>query len=140
MCKSYLRQAAKSPDGASAPCLLIFNIPNLFFYCTIFCFSARWLLCFYTRRLLCLLPDSGFIPVTGAQLAAFKLAALNTEPERLSALFTGVLIAVLFLWTARGLLLVYRGYAAGTVAEPVLLRFVVRSVLLLVISLFLCAG
>ncbi|MGJ7261739.1 TIGR03758 family integrating conjugative element protein [Morganella morganii] len=74
-------------------------------------------------------------------MAAFKLAALNTEPERLSALFTGVLIAVLFLWTARGLLLVYRGYAAGTVAEPVLLRFVVRSVLLLlVISLFLCAG
>ncbi|WP_375295729.1 TIGR03758 family integrating conjugative element protein [Morganella morganii] len=72
-------------------------------------------------------------------MAAFKLAALNTEPERLSALFTGVLIAVLFLWTARGLLLVYRGYAAGTVAEPVLLRFVVRSVLL-VISLFLCAG
>ncbi|EPX8935425.1 TIGR03758 family integrating conjugative element protein [Morganella morganii] len=72
-------------------------------------------------------------------MAAFKLAALNTEPERLSALFTGVLIAMLFLWTARGLLLVYRGYAAGTVPEPVLLRFVVRSVLL-VISLFLYAG
>ncbi|WP_205515626.1 TIGR03758 family integrating conjugative element protein [Morganella morganii] len=78
--------------------------------------------------------------MTGAQLAAFKLAALNTEPERFSALFTGVLIAMLFLWTARGLLLVYRGYAAGTVPESVLLRFVVRSVLLLVISLFLCAG
>ncbi|HDT3625097.1 TPA: TIGR03758 family integrating conjugative element protein [Morganella morganii subsp. morganii] len=78
--------------------------------------------------------------MTDAQLSAFKLAALNTEPERLSALFTGVLIAMLFLWIARGLLLVYRGYAAGTVAEPVLLRFVVRSVLLLVISLFLCAG
>ncbi|WP_241770875.1 TIGR03758 family integrating conjugative element protein [Morganella morganii] len=73
-------------------------------------------------------------------MAAFKLAALNTEPERLSALFTGVLIAMLFLWTARGLLLVYRGYAASTVPEPVLLRFVVRSVLLLVISLFLYAG
>nr|WP_276581147.1 TIGR03758 family integrating conjugative element protein [Morganella morganii] len=73
-------------------------------------------------------------------MAAFKLAALNTEPERLSVLFTGVLIAMLFLWTARGLLLVYRGYAAGTVAEPMLLRFVVRSVLLLVTSLFFCAG
>ncbi|MCU6226224.1 TIGR03758 family integrating conjugative element protein [Morganella morganii] len=78
--------------------------------------------------------------MSGAQLAAFKLAALNTEPERLSVLFTGVLIAMLFLWTARGLLLVYRGYAAGTVAEPMLLRFVVRSVLLLVTSLFFCAG
>ena len=78
--------------------------------------------------------------MTGAQLNAFKLAALNTEPERLSALFTGVLIALLFLWTARGLLLVYRGYAAGTVSEPVLLRFVIRAVLLLIISLFLYAG
>lgn len=78
--------------------------------------------------------------MTDAQLSAFKLAALNTEPERLSALFTGVLITMLFLWVARGLLLVYRGYATGTVLEPVLLRFVVRSVLLLVISLFLCAG
>ena len=78
--------------------------------------------------------------MTGAQLSAFKLAALNTEPERLSALFTGVLIAMLVHWTARGLLLEYRGYAAGTVPEPVLLRFVVRSVLLLVTSLFLCAG
>ncbi|HCR3434681.1 TIGR03758 family integrating conjugative element protein [Morganella morganii subsp. morganii] len=77
--------------------------------------------------------------MTGAQLAAFKLAALNTEPERLSALFTGVLIAMLFLWVARGLLLVYRGYATGTVLEPVLLRFVLRSVLL-VISLFFYAG
>ncbi|MEM8082901.1 TIGR03758 family integrating conjugative element protein [Morganella morganii] len=72
-------------------------------------------------------------------MAAFKLAALNTEPERLSALFTGVLIAMLFLWVARGLLLVYRGYATGTVLEPVLLRFVLRSVLL-VISLFFYAG
>ncbi len=78
--------------------------------------------------------------MTGAQLNAFKLAALNTEPERLSALFTGILIALLFLWTARGLLLVYRGYAAGAVSEPVLLRFVIRVVLLLVISLFLYAG
>lgn len=78
--------------------------------------------------------------MTGAQLNAFKLAVLNTEPARFDALFTGVLIAMLFLWTARSLLLVYRGYAAGTVAELVLLRFVLRSVLLLVISLFLCAG
>ncbi|EPL3928051.1 TIGR03758 family integrating conjugative element protein [Morganella morganii] len=78
--------------------------------------------------------------MSGAQLSAFKLAALNTEPERFSALFTGVLIAMLFLWIARGLLLVYRGYAAGTVPEPVLLRFVLRSVLLLVISLFFYAG
>lgn len=78
--------------------------------------------------------------MTGAQLNAFKLAALNTEPERLSALFTGVLIALLFLWTARSLLFVYRGYAAGTVSEPVLLRFVIRAVLLLIISLFLYAG
>ncbi|WP_368938531.1 TIGR03758 family integrating conjugative element protein [Morganella morganii] len=78
--------------------------------------------------------------MSGAQLSAFKLAALNTEPERFSVLFTGVLIAMLFLWIARGLLLVYRGYAAGTVPEPVLLRFVLRSVLLLVISLFFYAG
>lgn len=78
--------------------------------------------------------------MTGAQLNAFKLAASGAEPERLSALFTGVLVALLFLWVARGFLLVYRGYAAGTVPEPVLLRFVVRSVLLLVISLFLYAG
>lgn len=78
--------------------------------------------------------------MTDAQLSAFKLAVLNTEPARFDALFTGVLIAMLFLWVARGLLLVYRGYAAGTVPEPVLLRLVVRSVLLLVISLFLYAG
>ncbi|HHZ7291861.1 TPA: hypothetical protein ACWLW2_002087, partial [Morganella morganii] len=51
--------AAKSPDGASAPCLLIFNIPNLFFYCTIFGFSARWLFCFHIRRFLWFLSDSG---------------------------------------------------------------------------------
>lgn len=78
--------------------------------------------------------------MTGAQLEAFKLAASGAEPERLSALFTGVLVALLFLWVARSFLLVYRGYAAGAVSEPVLLRFVIRSALLLIISLFLCAG
>ncbi|MGL4860174.1 MAG: TIGR03758 family integrating conjugative element protein [Enterobacteriaceae bacterium] len=74
------------------------------------------------------------------QTAAFKAAAGNVEPAVLNLLFIGALIAVLILWSGWGLVHVYRGYAAGNLKGIVAQRFVVRVVILLLVSLYLFAS
>ncbi|MDT1838199.1 TIGR03758 family integrating conjugative element protein, partial [Acinetobacter baumannii] len=55
-------------------------------------------------------------------------------------LFIGTLVAVLFLWAAFAFVTVYRGWEAGNVSEKTVLSFVIRVVVLLVVSLFLFAS
>lgn len=75
-----------------------------------------------------------------AQTAAFKAAAGNVDPAVLNLLFIGALIAVLILWAGWGFVHVYRGYAAGKISASVAQRFVVRVVILLLVSLYLFAS
>lgn len=75
-----------------------------------------------------------------AQTAAFKAAAGNVEPAVLNVLFIGSLIAVLTLWAGWGFVHVYRGYAAGKIDASAVQRFVVRVVILLLVSLYLFAS
>lgn len=74
-----------------------------------------------------------------AQINAFNIASGNVEPTSLHPLFVGILIALLLLWSGWGLLHVYQGYASERITEQGLIRFVIRTVLLIVISLFLFA-
>lgn len=74
-----------------------------------------------------------------AQINAFNIASGNVAPISLHPLFVGVLIALLLLWSGWGLLHVYQGYASERITEQGLIRFVIRTVLLIVISLFLFA-
>ncbi|MFQ6289551.1 TIGR03758 family integrating conjugative element protein [Yersinia enterocolitica] len=75
-----------------------------------------------------------------AQTAAFKAAAGNVEPTVLNLLFIGSLIAVLLLWAGWGFVHVYRGYAAGNIKGAAVQRFVVRVVILVLVSLYLFAS
>lgn len=75
-----------------------------------------------------------------AQTAAFKAAAGNVEPAVLNLLFIGSLIALLTLWAGWGFVHVYRGYAAGNIKGSAVQRFVVRVVILLLVSLYLFAS
>nr|WP_233630632.1 TIGR03758 family integrating conjugative element protein [Citrobacter braakii] len=58
----------------------------------------------------------------------------------MSKLFIGALIALLILWVGWGFLHVYRGYAAGHIKEQALVRFAIRSVLLILIGIYLFAS
>lgn len=75
-----------------------------------------------------------------AQMAAFKAASNDASPSFLNLLFVGSLLAVLTLWAGWGLVHVYRGYAAGQVNLTAIQRFVVRVVILLLLSTYLFAS
>ena len=75
-----------------------------------------------------------------AQINAFKAASGNADPVLLNTLFIGALIALLILWVGWGLVHVYRGYATGRITEQALVRFVIRSVLLISIGIYLFAS
>ncbi|WP_045857003.1 TIGR03758 family integrating conjugative element protein [Raoultella terrigena] len=75
-----------------------------------------------------------------AQTNAFKVASGNADPAMLSKLFIGSLIALLILWVGWGFVHVYRGYKAGHVKEQALVRFAIRSVLLIIIGIYLFAS
>ncbi|HCM1954829.1 TPA: TIGR03758 family integrating conjugative element protein [Salmonella enterica subsp. salamae serovar 9,46:z4,z24:z39:z42] len=75
-----------------------------------------------------------------AQTSAFKAASGNADPAQLSKVFIGVLIALLILWVGWGFLHVYRGYTAGHIKEQALVRFAIRSVLLIIIAIYLFAS
>ncbi|MGE4668604.1 TIGR03758 family integrating conjugative element protein [Yersinia enterocolitica] len=75
-----------------------------------------------------------------AQTAAFKAAASNVDPSILNLLFISSLISLLTLWAGWGFVHVYRGYAAGNIKGSAVQRFVVRVVILLLVSLYLFAS
>ncbi|EAA4447556.1 TIGR03758 family integrating conjugative element protein [Salmonella enterica subsp. enterica] len=75
-----------------------------------------------------------------AQRNAFKIASGNADPALLNKICIGVLLALLILWVGWGFVHVYRGYAAGNVKEQALTRFVIRSVLLIIIGIYLFAS
>jgi len=78
--------------------------------------------------------------VNDAQTNAFKAASGNADPAVLSKLFIGSLIALLILWVGWGFVHVYRGYKAGHVKEQALVRFAIRSILLIIIAIYLFAS
>ncbi|TGC14779.1 TIGR03758 family integrating conjugative element protein [Escherichia sp. E4385] len=75
-----------------------------------------------------------------AQRNAFKVASGNADPAILSKLFIGALLALLILWVGWGFVHVYRGYAARHVTEQAMMRFAIRAVLLIIISIYLFAS
>ncbi|AIN18072.1 TIGR03758 family integrating conjugative element protein [Yersinia rochesterensis] len=75
-----------------------------------------------------------------AQTAAFKAAASNVDPSVLNLLFISSLISLLTLWAGWGFVHVYRGYAAGNIKGSAVQHFVVRVVILLLVSLYLFAS
>lgn len=75
-----------------------------------------------------------------AQTSAFKAASGNADPAMLSKLFIGALIALLILWVGWGFVHVYQGYKAGHIKEQALVRFAIRSVLLIIIAIYLFAS
>nr|WP_287856340.1 TIGR03758 family integrating conjugative element protein [Klebsiella sp.] len=75
-----------------------------------------------------------------AQINAFKAASGNADPAVLNKLFIGSLIALLILWVGWGFVHVYRGYKAGHVKEQSLVRFAIRSILLIIIAIYLFAS
>lgn len=78
--------------------------------------------------------------MTYEQEQAFRASTNNADPNLLNTLFIGALIAVLILWAASAAVTVYRGWEAGNVTEKMALSFVIRTVMLLVVSLFLFAS
>ncbi|MCE7358065.1 TIGR03758 family integrating conjugative element protein [Klebsiella pneumoniae] len=78
--------------------------------------------------------------MTHEQEQAFRASSNNADPNLLNLLFIGTLVAVLFLWAAFAFVTVYRGWEAGNVSEKTVLSFVIRVVVLLVVSLFLFAS
>ncbi|PXJ49474.1 TIGR03758 family integrating conjugative element protein [Klebsiella pneumoniae] len=78
--------------------------------------------------------------MTHEQEQAFRASTNNADPNLLNLLFIGTLVAVLFLWAAFAFVTVYRGWEAGNVSENTVLSFVIRVVVLLVVSLFLFAS
>lgn len=78
--------------------------------------------------------------MTHEQEQAFRASTNNADPNLLNLLFIGTLVAVLFLWAAFAFVTVYRGWEAGNVSEKTVLSFVIRVVVLLVVSLFLFAS
>ena len=78
--------------------------------------------------------------MTHEQEQAFRASTNNADPNLLNLLFIGTLVAVLFLWAAFAFVTVYLGWEAGNVSEKTVLSFVIRVVVLLVVSLFLFAS
>ncbi|MCQ0763554.1 TIGR03758 family integrating conjugative element protein [Klebsiella pneumoniae] len=78
--------------------------------------------------------------MTHEQEQAFRASTNNADPNLLNLLFIGTLVAVLFLWAAFAFVTVYRGWESGNVSEKTVLSFVIRVVVLLVVSLFLFAS
>ncbi|POW52733.1 TIGR03758 family integrating conjugative element protein (plasmid) [Pantoea piersonii] len=75
--------------------------------------------------------------MTAAQEAAFKAGSGNVEPNLLHLLCLGLLIGFLFFWAAWAIVDVYSGWTNQRLKEGAMGRAVVRSVLLLVVSIWM---
>ena len=74
------------------------------------------------------------------QSSAFKAASGEMDISVLHLLSLGLLFAVLFLWAAWALLDVWAGWSNEKVRSAMLGRFVIRAVLLLVLSIWMFAS
>ncbi|RLM24783.1 integrating conjugative element protein [Brenneria alni] len=77
--------------------------------------------------------------MSAAQSSAFK-AASGLDPQLLSFVCIGFLLAALFLWAAWALGDVWIGWANERVRDAALGRFALRTALLLVISIWMFAS
>lgn len=78
--------------------------------------------------------------MTAAQTLAFAEASGRTEVGLLHLVCVGFLLATLFLWAAWALTDVWNGWVSENVCHATLVRFVIRSVLLLVVSIWMFAS
>ena len=78
--------------------------------------------------------------MTSAQSAAFSTASGNLDLDVMYLVCTGLLLALLFLWAAWGLVDVWQGWSNSRVRSAILVRFAVRTVLLLVVSIWMFAS
>lgn len=77
--------------------------------------------------------------MSAAQSAAFKSAS-DLDPQLLSFICVGFLLAILFLWAAWALNDVWNGWANEKVRDAAMGRFVFRAVILLVMSIWMFAS
>lgn len=75
--------------------------------------------------------------MTSAQIAAFKSASGNLEPSGLHLLCLGLMFGFMFWWAAWAIVDVYSGWANQRLKDGALGRAIVRSVLLLVVSIWM---
>ena len=74
------------------------------------------------------------------QNAAFRAATGNMDPQTVYLTCMGVLLAILFLWVVHGASDVYGGWVKQNVREAAMARFLVRSILLLLLSIWMFAS
>ena len=76
----------------------------------------------------------------GAQEQAFNAASGGVEDSILSLICIGGLLATLFVWAAWALIDVYQGWSNEKVRNGALVHFVIKTVLLLVVSIWMFAS
>lgn len=74
------------------------------------------------------------------QVLAFKVASGDLTPEWIHLMAVGMLIAVLFLWSASSMVSVYKGWKKGHLDADRASSAVVRMVVLILAALFLFAN
>ncbi|HBR1529697.1 TPA: TIGR03758 family integrating conjugative element protein [Klebsiella quasipneumoniae subsp. quasipneumoniae] len=78
--------------------------------------------------------------MTAAQINAFKTASGNIDISVLYLVSVGLLLCVLFLWAAWAAVDVWQGWANTKVRDAALARFVIRSVALLIVCIWMFAS
>jgi integrating conjugative element protein (TIGR03758 family) len=80
------------------------------------------------------------MPMSAAQTAAFKAASGNIDVNVLYSSCVGFFLAVLFLWAPWAMSDVWSGWANEKVRHTTMGRFVIRAILLLIISIWMFAS
>ncbi|CGT99396.1 TIGR03758 family integrating conjugative element protein [Escherichia coli] len=80
------------------------------------------------------------MPMTSEQTNAFKAGSGSLDVNILHLLCIGALLAFLFLWAAWALSDVWTGWSNTTVRDAALGRFAVRTVLLLLVCIWMFAS
>ncbi|HGW2949690.1 TPA: TIGR03758 family integrating conjugative element protein [Enterobacter asburiae] len=80
------------------------------------------------------------MPMTSEQMNAFKAGSGSLDVNILHLLCIGALLAFLFLWAAWALSDVWTGWSNTKVRDAALGRFAVRTVLLLLVCIWMFAS
>jgi Protein of unknown function (DUF3262). len=78
--------------------------------------------------------------MTSVQSMAFKAASGNVEVSILHLVCIGALLAFLFLWAAWALSDIWVGWSNETVRNAALGRFAIRTMILLIVSIWMFAS